>query len=47
LLVALPGSTSASEESHAVEWVSFDEAIRRNPEESIARMVSKARKLAE
>lgn len=44
LLIASPGATSVSEESHAVEWVRLDEAVRRNPEPSIARMVSKARK---
>ncbi len=45
LLLALPGATNVSDESHAVEWVSLDEALRRNPEESIARMVRKVRKL--
>jgi 8-oxo-dGTP pyrophosphatase MutT (NUDIX family) len=45
LLLASPGTTSVSDESHAVEWVSLDEAVRRNPEESIARMVRKVRKL--
>ena len=46
LLVSSPGATSVSEESHAVEWVSLTEAVRRNPEESIMRMVSKAKNLA-
>lgn len=43
LLVAEPGTTTASHESHAVEWVSLDEAARRNSEPSIARMIAKVR----
>lgn len=46
LLVAPPGHTSVSDESHAVAWVPFDEARRRNPEASMARMVDKARALS-
>jgi len=42
ILVAAPGNTSVSHESHAVEWVSMEEALRRNPEQSIARMIAKA-----
>jgi 8-oxo-dGTP pyrophosphatase MutT (NUDIX family) len=45
LLVASPGETRVSEESNAVEWVDLDEAVRRNPEQSMTRMVGKARKL--
>lgn len=43
LLVAEPGETTVSDESRAVEWVSLDEAVRRNPEPSIARMAAKVR----
>jgi 8-oxo-dGTP pyrophosphatase MutT (NUDIX family) len=46
LLVAQPGQTTVSHESHAVEWVRFDEALRRNPEESIVRMLAKASALS-
>ncbi len=46
ILVAEPGITAVSHESHAVEWVSLEEALRRNPEESIARMIAKARALS-
>jgi len=46
LLVAQPGQTSVSHESHAVEWVRFDEALRRNQEESIVRMLAKASALS-
>lgn len=46
LLVSPPGQTSVSDESHAVAWVRFDEALRRNPEASIARMIDKARALS-
>lgn len=42
LLVAPIGQATTSEESHAVAWVSFDEAKRRNPEGSISRMLAKA-----
>lgn len=42
LLVAEPGPTTVSEESRAVEWVDLEEAVRRNPDPSIARMASKA-----
>lgn len=45
LLVAEPGATTVSDESRAVEWVGLDEAERRNPEPSIARMAAKARAL--
>ena len=45
ILVAEPGITATSHESHAVEWVSLEEALRRNPEQSIARMVAKAKAL--
>lgn len=46
ILIAEIGQTVASHESHAVEWVSLTEALRRNPERSIARMVAKAKALA-
>jgi len=46
LLVAEPGDTVVSHESHAVEWVSMEEALRRNPGPSIARMVAKAKTLS-
>lgn len=46
LLVALPGQTTVSHESHAVEWVPFGEALRRNDEASISRMLAKAKALS-
>jgi len=46
MLVAEPGATSVSHESHAVEWVSMEEALHRNPEQSIARMIAKAKALS-
>jgi len=46
LLVALPGQTTISHESHAVEWVHFDETLRRNSEASMARMIAKANTLS-
>lgn len=45
LLIAEPGDTVVSHESHAVEWVSTEEALCRNPEPSIARMVAKSKTL--
>lgn len=45
IFVAEPGITATSHESHAVEWVSFEEARCRNPERSIARMIAKAKAL--
>lgn len=44
LLVAEPGATTLSHESHAVEWVGLEEASIRNPERSIARMIAKVKK---
>lgn len=46
LFVAQPGRTRVSHESHAVEWVHFDEALRRNADESISRMIAKAQALS-
>ena len=46
LLVAAPGQTTVSHESHAVEWMPFDEALRRNDEASISRMLAKAEALS-
>ncbi len=43
LLTAEPGETTVSHESKAVEWVSLDEAARRNPSDSITRMIAKVR----
>jgi len=43
LLLAEPGATRVSSESKAVEWVSLDEALRRNPSTSIARLIAKLR----
>jgi len=36
----------ASEESHAAEWLTLDEALARNPRESIARPIAKLRGIA-
>ena len=46
ILVAESGDTVASHESHAVDWVSMEEALRRNPEPSITRMIAKAKALS-
>ena len=43
LLIAEPGATTPSHESHAVEWVGLEVASIRNPERSIARMIAKAK----
>jgi 8-oxo-dGTP pyrophosphatase MutT (NUDIX family) len=45
ILIAEIGTTVTSHESHAVEWVSMEEAVRRNPEQSISRMIAKAKSL--
>jgi len=45
ILMAEPSLTTTSHESHAVEWVSLEEAVRRNPEQSIARMIDKTKAL--
>jgi 8-oxo-dGTP pyrophosphatase MutT (NUDIX family) len=41
LLEAAPGAELLSPESRALEWLSFAEAGRRNPEPSIARCIGK------
>lgn len=47
LLVAGEGGVRVSEESRAVEWTSLDEALRRNPEESMRRPVAVLRALSD
>ena len=46
ILVAEAGDTVVSHESYAVEWVSMEEALRRSPGRSIARMVAKEKALS-
>jgi 8-oxo-dGTP pyrophosphatase MutT (NUDIX family) len=41
LFVARVGQVTVSEESHAVEWLDFSEAIRRNDAASITRPIAK------
>ncbi|HUX38687.1 MAG TPA: VF530 family DNA-binding protein [Rectinemataceae bacterium] len=45
LFVSPLGETRSSEESHAVEWLSFAEARSRNPEASISRPLAKIEEL--
>ena len=46
LFVTEAGDFSANHESTAIEWVSLEKVQDKNPESSLARMVSKVRSLS-